>query len=337
MQAEINKKQSLRNIVDHSANKRTLTFKSNVFLYCDNCLVIKGVKKHPNPREDMDISIEDNTFENIKLSCLHLENLYPGRSTIHKNMASKCSSVAMKLLGCRAFKEDLILSSNNLSSIYNSAICIDNSIATLKDNVLNACQGGVLLYLYATSAISHREELFDSHRDIILRTEIVKDVKDSFIGGLSSNSIRGSNASLLGTNSVAELGNSSSLSRVILKGNRLKEIATFGILVQHNSSCSIKISECHFKNVKEPVVINEKDAAMSRNYTRNFYQHDNSEMLAPTYYATPRQVVQSSGKGTVVIKNNVFEGSDQFVIRRYVSSYIYDLNNQKQPRLKLKI
>lgn len=204
----------------------------------------------------------------------------------------------------------------------------------VSDNIMNACQGGVLVHLAAASAISHREEMFDSHKDIILR-ESAKDTKDSLVGIGSANSLRlGSSPSFQAPGSqgstVFDLGTAASLSRVILKGNKFKDLALFGVLVQHNSSCSVKIVGCQFKYVKEPVILNERDHGTSQNYTQNFYRPDNSELIVPISYATPRQAMQTSGKGTIVVKDNVFEGSETCVIRKHLSSYLYDINNVKQ-------
>lgn len=316
--------------------KRSMQLNNNSFAGCEVCIIMKGPKKSFSYLEELNIEIEDNGFESIKSNCLQLENICPGRLTILRNTAAKCSSIAFKLIGCRAYKEDIQLCQNFMTNIYNSAICIYNSTVTVFENVLNACQGGVILHLAAISSTNNKEELLDSHKDIILK-DSVKDTRESLLAIGSTNSLRiGSSPSFQTPGTLAsgifDLGSAPSLSRVILKANKFKEIALFGILIQHNSSSSVKIAGCQFKYVKEPVLLNEKDLTMSRNYTRNFFPSDNSDLLAPTSYPTPRQTLQNCGKGTIVVKDNVFEGSETCVIRKHVSSYLYDMNNLKQLR-----
>lgn len=299
------------------------------------------MKKNPSPSEDLNIYLDENQFESIKTTCMQLEQIFSGNFSIKKNSVSKCNAIALKLLGCRAVRSDIVVSDNTISSVYNAAFCIDSSIALLTNNSFASCQGGVILFLTLPSPSANREDNYDSHRDIILR-ESMKDGKDSFIGASGSmrSHILVSSSVLCGPGASQPITNTdslftSSISRVIMRDNKFKEIAHYGVLVQYNGSCSIKISDCKFRNVKEPVVINEKDSAMSRNNTRNYFQQDNSELLAPTYQATPRQIIQSSGKGTIVVKNNSYEGSDGCVVRKHVSSYLYDLNNVRQSRKHL--
>lgn len=296
------------------------------------------MKKNPSPLEDLDIIIEENNFESIKNNCLYLEHLYPGKFSIVKNILTKCHSIAVKLFGCRAVKDDILFSENDISSVYNVAICIDGSIIRCIKNTISSCQGGLILQLYVISNTLNREEVFDSHKDIILRDSI-KDRKDSVMGGTGSAPSHGMvNMSLLGigtgtgigTVSGTDSGSMANCSRVIFKDNVLKEIAHYGVLITCNSSCSVKVENCRFRNVKEPVVINERDVNMSRNNSKNYIQPDNSELLAPTYNATPRQIVHSNGKGTIVIKNNSAEGSESCVVRKHLSSHLYDINNNHQ-------
>lgn len=285
------------------------------------------MKKNPNPLDELDIIIEENSFDSAKNNCLYLEHLYPGRLRIYKNTISKCNSIAVKLFGCRASKEDIMFSDNMISSVYNVAVCIDGSIVKCTGNTISSCQGGFTLQLYVISNTQAREEAFDSHKDIILR-DTVKDVKDSYIGGTGSghSHIIG-NMSFLGTGAGTDTNSMVNCSRVILKDNYFKEIAHYGVMINSNTSCSLKIEGSRFRNVKEPIIINEREVGVSRNNTRNFIQPDNSEMLAPTFQATPRQIVQSSGKGTIVVKNNIFEGVDNLLVRKHVYSHLYDINN----------
>lgn len=314
--------------------------KGNTFAGCESCLRIKGMKKNPNPMEDLDIVIEENTFESVKNNCLYLEHLYPGRFSVVKNTMAKCNSVAVKLFGCRAVKDDILFSDNSISNIYNVAMCIDGSVVKCNRNIISACQGGLTLQLYVMTNSSVREEAFNSHKDVILR-DTVKDIKDSYLGGNGSGHSQGiGSMSLLGiggnggspSNTGTDCNAMVGCSRVILKDNIFKEIAHYGILVNCNDSCSIKVENCKFRNIKEPVIINEKDIGMSRNNTRNFIQPDSSDLLAPTYCATPRQILQHPGKGTIIVKNNLFEGAESCIIRKHVCSYLYDINNVRQSK-----
>lgn len=322
-----------------------ILIKGVTFISCNAGIKIKGMKKNPSPTDDLSIQIEDNTFETTKTNCMHFEHIFPGSFSITKNTVTKCNSTAIRIIGCRAVKSDINFIENNMSSVYHSAVCIDSSIVLFANNSITSCQGGVILFLVLPSISSHREDIYDSHRDIILR-DSVKDVKDSYNAGSGSNhsnalvslTLLGGGGGGPGSSRQASTNDAqfaSNFSRVIMRENKFKEIAHYGVMVQYNGSCSIKISDCKFRNVKEPVLINERDVTMSRNNTRNYYHQDNSELLAPTYQATPRQLIQSSGKGTIVVKNNAFEGSETCVVKKHLSSYLYDINNTRQSRQHL--
>ena len=303
------------------------------------------MKKNAMPLEELDIAIEENSFESIKTNCLCLEYVYSGRLLIYGNSLAKCNSIPYKILGCRASKEDILFCKNSMASVYNIGLWIDSSVVKAINNVFSSCQAGIFLNLIVTVSSMNREDVFDSHKDIILR-DTVKDIKDSFIGGTSNSHQPVGNNSFLGGNGLSgnygsggtgtgatggtDIPGGGTYCRVILKSNEFKEIAHYGVLIQSNSSSSIKIESCRFRNCKEPIVIGERDFTMSRNNTRNFMQPDSSaDLLAPSYNATPRQLVPSTGKGTIVLKYNSCEGTEACVVRKHVSSYLYDIDNVK--------
>lgn len=299
------------------------------------------MKKNPNLLDDLDIQIEQNVFESIRNNCIYLENLHPGRLIITNNMLAKCNSIAVKLFGCRSSKDDILFSDNSISNIYSVTVCIDGSIVKCLRNTISACQARFTLQLYVMSNTQTRDDGYNSHKDCILR-DTGKDIKDSYNGGTGSGLFFGGgigSMSYLGVGpTYASSTDSSAMvncSRVIIKSSIFKEIAHYGVLVNCNDSCSIKVEGCKFRNVKEPVVISEKDIGMSRNNTRNYIQADGSELVAPTYCITPRQIVQNIGKGTIVVKNIEPEGTDSCVIRKHVCSHLYDINNIRQSNTRI--
>ena len=141
--------------------------------------------------------------------------------------------------------------------------------------------------------------------------------KESFIG--ISQTYLQANASILGGESPSP----TYPCRVIMRNNKFKEISKSAVMIQNNSSGSIKVEDCTFVNAKDPVVINEKDDLFSKhNTTKNILMHDNSELCAPSI-GTPRLAI----KGTIVVKNNKFEGAPCCIVRKHVNSYLYDINN----------
>lgn len=296
------------------------------------------MKKNGASLDELDVAIEENTFESIKSNCLSLEYVNCGRLIVGRNTLAKCNSIPYRILGCKAAKEDILFTKNTMASVYNIGLWIDSSVVKALNNVFSSCQAGVFLNLVVTVSASHREDVFDSHKDIILR-DTMRDIRDSFIGGTNNSHLAPGNNSLLGghgtTGATGATGGSDIpgggyYCRVILKNNEFKEIAHYGVLIQSNSSSSIKVEACKFRNCKEPIVISERDYTMSRNNTRNFMQPDSSaDLLTPSYNVTPRQVVPSTGKGTIVLKHNSCEGTDGCVVRKHVCSYLYDIENVK--------
>lgn len=304
------------------------------------------MKKNGAFLEDLDIIIEENTFESIKTNCLSLEYVNCGRIHVRANTLAKCNSIPYRILGSKASKEDITFTKNTMASVYNIGLWIDSSVVRATHCQFSSCQAGVFLNLVVTIPTANRDEIFDSHKDIILR-DTVKDVKDSFIGGTSNSHPILPGNSLLGLNNIAGLGFSGSggtantgvsdlstahnYCRVIVADCEFKEVAHYGVLVQSNNGSCIKVERCRFRNCKEPIVISEKEFAMSRNNTRNYMQPDSSaDLLTPSYNATPRQLVPSTGKGTIVLKYNSVEGSDGCVVRKHVSSYLYDIENTRK-------
>jgi hypothetical protein len=301
--------------------KKYIVIKGNHFTNCDQCIRIKGMRKNSAALEDLDVSIEENIFDAIKTCCLFIESVHTGRFKTFKNSVVKCNGIAFKVFNCRASKEDMLFQKNVLNGIYHIGLQIDSSVIKLLNNEFLSCTAGAYIYLTSTASWNtNRDEIFDSHKDIILRDTI----KDSFIGGTNNTPGMGNLSILAGGSGDAPPTNS--FSRVILRGNNFKEISQYGVQIQNCSSSSIKIEACKFTNVKEPILISEKDIALSRNNTRNILPGDNSEMLAPSFCATPRQMTQS-GKGTIVIKENIFEGGDLGVVKKFLNSYLYDIGN----------
>lgn len=309
---------------DTPSKKKRIKIKENLFSNCENCIKIKGMKKFANSLDELDIIIDDNNFETIKSSSIFLENVHAGRLFVRRNSIIKCSSTAIKVFNCRASKEEIQFLKNSLNVVYNIGICVDSSSVVMLNNDLISCHGGILLYLNS-AASGNRDDVFDSHKDIILRDTI----KDSFIAGGSNNTHLVGNMSLLGGENYSSNAVPNTC-RVVLRANHFKEISQYGILVQNCTSSSLKIEDCTFNSVKEPLVINEKEIILSRNNTRNFLPGDNSEMLAPSFCATPRQL-SPSGKGTIVIKGNRFEGSPLSIVKKHLNSNLYDIGNSHQP------
>ena len=168
----------------------------------------------------------------------------------------------------------------------------------------------------------------DSHKDIILR----ESAKDSFLGASNYTHTHGAlnNVSLMaGFENVPAI----LINRIILRANTFKEISQYGVMLQNCSASSVKIEGCHFTNVKEPIVINERDLAASRNNTRqNLNDANNSEFLAPSFCNTPRIGSGMPPKGTIIIKANKFEGSEHTVVKKNVWSYLYDMQKPKGVR-----
>ena len=322
-------KKILQRFEKSNEKKKYIIIKGNSFMNCDHCIRIKGMRKNSTALEDFDLSIDENTFDSTKTCCFFLESVHTGRMRAVKNVVVKCNGIAFKVFNCRACKEDVLIQKNILNGIYHIGLQIDSSVVKLINNEFLSCTAGAYIYLTSTANWStNRDEIFDSHKDIILRDTI----KDSFIGGTNNTPGLG-NLSILAGGSGGDPSHANSFSRVIMKGNNFKEISQYGIQIQNCSSSSIKIESCKFTNVKEPVLISEKDIALSRNNTRNMIAGDNSEMLAPSFCATPRQMAQS-GKGTIVVKDNLFEGGDLGIVKKFLNSYLYDIGNTINPAKK---
>lgn len=301
-------------------SKKVIKITKCKFQSCENCIKIRGIKKTTSVLDDLDISLNDNIFESIRSTCIFLENIYPGRLEVITNRLTKCNSIAFKILNCKASKDDILLKNNYLSTVYTMGVCIESSIVTLLNNTMLSCGGGVFIYLTSSSSSPARDEIFDSHKDIILR----ESQGGSFLGGNN------------GTLNTHGLGNVSILAgeslqvnpscRVILQGNTFKELSQYGVMIQSCSCSSLKIEGCRFVNVKEPVLINEREVGMvSRNYTKNFLLENNSELLAPSICNTPRQF--NNGKGTIVVKKNLFEGGESSIVKQNLASHLYDIDN----------
>jgi hypothetical protein len=300
--------------------KKVIIIEDCKFDGCESGIKIKGIKKSVNV-EDLNLIIRHNQFDAIKTHSIHVELLNAGRMHIIENTVTKGNSIALRVSNCKAVKEDLQILRNRISAIYSVAIYIDNSIVTLLDNTISSCTSGIYLYLY--NNWSKDDMITDSHKDIILRDT---NNKDSFIGYSGNNTqFLAKDASLLGVEPVVSCYALTSICRVVVRSNTFKEISAFGVMVQNCSASSLKIEDCRFVNVKEPIVINEKEVNQpSRINTRNLLQGDYSELQLPSLnYATPR----SQGfKGTIVIKSNVYEGSDLQVVKKNIFSYLYEKN-----------
>lgn len=302
-------------------NRKKIVIKNNFFQNGDVSVRIKGMNKRKGSIEELGILIEENEFMSIKGNGIYIDKISPGRFQIIKNKFSTFNTIAIRLVECRATKDDIILDQNSFASIYQIAICVDSSVVSVLNNKIESSVCGVFVYLHAPQQganFTQREEILDSHKDIYYRESMGK---ESFIG--ISQTYLQANVSILGDH---QQQTPAVPYRVIMKNNNFKDISKSAVIIQNNSSGSIKVEDCIFKNVKEPVVINEKDEYLSKqNTTKNILIHDNSELCAPSI-GTPRMSI----KGTIVVKNNKYEITSAMncVIRKHVNSYLYDINNQ---------
>ena len=296
------------------AKRKKIIIKNNVFTNGDTSIRVKGMNKRKGSIEELNICIENNEFNTIKGNGIYIDRIHPGRMVINKNKFNTFNTIAVRILDCRASKDDIQIEGNNFSSIYQIGLCVDSSVVTVINNTFSSSVVGVYVYLQGSSGkdFTHREEILDSHKDIYYRDTVGK---ESFIG--ISQTYLQANASILGD------APPTFPCRVIMKNNKFKEISKSAVIIQNNSSGSIKVEECTFINAKEPVVINEKDELFSKyNTTKNILIHDNSELCAPSI-GTPRNAI----KGTIVVKNNRFDGAPNCIVRKHVNSYLYDINN----------
>ena len=316
----------------YADRKKKIKINENTFNYCDNCIKIKGMKKGSIAvLDEMDVHITDNSFENVRNTALCLENLSPGRMVISHNRVSKCNSIGFKLFFCKASKEDIIMRKNTFNGVYQIAICIESSMVNIDQGEISSCNSGIYLYLLAQT--TNRDEVFDSHNLMILKDTI----RDSFIAGGNSY-----NQSILENKEIAvsqqQQGQQSSLNpicyRVMIRGLVVKEVNQYGVMIQNTSGSLIRIEECTYRNVRDPIVVNEKDLMMSRIGTKNLLMENMSEMLAGSAIGiganTPRQQF-NQGKGTIIIKRNKFEESEASIVKKNISSYFYDLHNVLVP------
>lgn len=296
---------------------------------CESCVKIKGMKKGQVNQEALDIYIEDNTYESMKGHVLFLENLITARTLVKRNKVLKCESTAVVISNFRATKEEMQFSNNTLSNVYhNHTVWIIGSSVIMESNLIQASSGGVTLIL---NPVNHkfREDLFESNKDLILRDTL--NIASSYAGGSQPNNHLSVNISLLVGDNPSSQTHPFFPCRVVLRANTFKELSQFGLCIQNCShSSSIKVEDCNFVNVAEPLIINEREVMGSRINSRNLLPGDNSELVAPSLCATPRQQ-SPSGKGTIVIKGNRFEGSELAIVKKHLSSNLYDIGNSHQP------
>lgn len=299
------------------AKRKKIIIKNNFFSNSDTCIRIKGMSKRKGSIEELTICIESNEFTTVKGNGIYVDKIHPGRFQVSKNKFSTCNTIALRIVECRASKDDILVDQNSFSSIYQIGVCVDSSVVAVLNNTFGSSVCGVFVYLQTPASggnFTQREEILDSHKDIYYRESMGK---ESFIG--ISQTYLQANVSILGDSPPPAYP-----CRVIMKSNTFKEITKSAVIIQNNSSGSIKVEDCTFTNAKEPVVINEKDDYFSKhNTTKNILIHDNSEMNAPSI-GTPRMSI----KGTIVVKNNRYEGTQQCIVRKHVNSYLYDINNQ---------
>lgn len=273
------------------------------------------MNKRRSSIEELDIQVNNNEFNTMRGNGVYMDRISAGSVEIKGNKFLTFNTIAVRLCDCKASKQDILVDKNNFSSIYQIGVCVDSSIVSVTNNLFSSSTCGMYVYLQpslGSTTAQVREEILDSHKDIYFRDT----GKDSFIGA--------SHTHLLGNMSlIAETPMPQFPCRVIIKNNKLKQMSKYGVIVQNNSAGSIKVQDCVFLNVKEPVVINEKDDYMSKNTTKNFLIHENSELCAPSLCGSPR----ASIKGTIVVKNNKFDGSAACLVRKHVNSYLYDINN----------
>lgn len=301
--------------------KKKIRISNNLFTACQSCIKIKCNKKTGACVDSMDICINENTFDSCKGRAVGLENLNPGRMQVLNNNVSKCNSSGFRFLNCRASKNEFIISHNILAGVFNVAVWVENSILTMLENRISSCTNG--LYLSLTS--NHGRDEADSQKEILLR----ETVRDSFIGGLSINTQGMAAGMMSGTTVVPFDGFVSSMvsPRVIIKGDQYKEISQCGVVMQNNMGSSVKIELCEFSNVREPILINEKEYLVSRIATKNNIPQDLSDIMAPSLTQnTPRSNIVT--RGTIVIKKNTFSGSSNNVIIRRLTSYLYQIGNK---------
>ncbi len=297
--------------------KKAIIIKSNHFSHCEGCLLIKGMKKMGGYLDELDIQVEDNQFDIISSNCLSLENVHAGRINLMRNVLVTCNSTAFKVIGCKASKDDIRIVGNNLSGVYNTAVHIDSSVVSLQQNTFLSSTCAVFLYLINSGSNNREEQLQDNHKDFI----VLNSVKDSFLGSNYTHGAQNNVSIMVGTESVAAV----TVNRIIMKENVFKEISQYGVMIQNCSASSIKIEKCSFTNVKEPIVINEREVVASRNNTRNLLTDiNNSEFLQPSFCNTPR-IGGGAPRGTIMLKGNNFQGSDNTLVKRHVWSYLYDI------------
>ena len=303
-----------------NTKRKRIVIKNNFFTNGDTCIRIKGMSKRKGSIEELDIYIENNDFSTIRGNGIHIDKIHPGRMELKKNRFSTFNTIALRLMDCRASKDDIYIQDNSFTNVYQIGICVDSSLVTIMNNNFNSSVCGVFVYLQASNGYTSsagRDEILDSHKDIYYRD--YKDTcKESFIG--ASQTYLQANGSILGNETFSP----TYPCRVIMKNNIFKDISKSGVIIQNNSSGSIKVEECQFINVKEPVVINEKEDYMSRhNTTKNILINDNSELYAPSM-GTPRGQL----KGTIVVKLNKYDGAPHCIVRKQVNSYLYDIDNR---------
>lgn len=295
--------------------KRRIVIKNNHFSNGDTCVRIKGMNKRRGSIEELDIQINDNEFNTMRGNGVYIDRISAGVIEIKGNKFITFNTISVRLCDCKSSKQDIMIENNNFSSIYQIGVCIDSSIVSVINNTFTSSTCGIYVYLQATSGSTTaqmREEILDSHKDIYYR-ELGR---DSFMG--ASNTHLLVNVSLFAEPVLPQFP-----CRVIIRNNKLKQISKYGVIIQNNSAGSIKVQDCVFLNAKEPVVINEKDDYLSKNTTKNFLMHENSELLGQSLCGTPR----ASLKGTIVVKNNRYDGSSECLVRKHVKSYLYDINN----------
>lgn len=318
MLIDTTKKMTRTNVETLKTKKKKIVIRDNTFTNGETCIRIKGMNKRRGTIEELDIQIVNNEFTTIRGNGVFVDRIAAGTMLIKNNRFSTFNAIALRLCDCKALKQDIIVDNNTFSSIYQIGVCIDNAVITVKSNSFTSSACGVYVYLQPSSnGSSHipqaKDEMFDSHKDIYFKDMC----KDSFIG-VSNTHLLG-NASIVGDGSQIQFP-----CRVIIRDNKFKEISKYGVIIQNNSAGSIKVQDCIFINAKEPVVVNEKDEYFSKhNTTKNILVHETSELYAPSLCGTPRTPI----KGTIVVKNNKYDGSESCLVRKHVNSYLYDIGN----------
>lgn len=304
--------------------RKKIKVKGNYFTNCDSGIKIKGMSKRIGVMEELDILVQNNEFSALQDFSLALEKVVAGTIQISNNKVSQSESIGMMLTESKAVKEDIFLSQNVFSGVRQVSVLIETSVVSLISNQFISSATGIYVSLQTLAAPQSphmKDEIFDSHRDIYLR----ESYKESFMLGASNTHFLG-NYSILG-DTMQPHNHQHQLQhpcRVIIKENKFREMSITGVFIKNNSAGSIKVQDCVFFNAKDPVVVQESTDQLSRDMTRNLLGQENSEIGGPSFVGSPRVSI----KGTIVVKNNRFDGSKTCLLRKKVSSYVYEIGNK---------